>query len=90
MTITMTPELRKAIAEAGSEPVRIVDPETNRTYLIVKSHDHPAGTPLHEADDEDEEAIVKQTYPSIDKSFGATGWDDPVMDEYNDYETRRP
>jgi len=90
MTITMTPELRKAITEAGDEPVRIVDPETNWTYLVVKFQDHSAGTPLYEAGGEDEEAIVKRTYPLIDKAFGAAGWDDPLMDEYNDYEPRRP
>ena len=33
---TLTPELRRAIDQAGDEPVPITDPETHRTYLIIK------------------------------------------------------
>ena len=31
----MTPELRSALAAQPGRPLRLVDPETNRTYLVV-------------------------------------------------------
>lgn len=34
--MTITPELRNAVAEAGGEPVRIEDPETKTAYLVVR------------------------------------------------------
>ena len=34
--VIATPELQRAIDEAGDEPVPITDPETHRTYLVIK------------------------------------------------------
>jgi len=76
MTIALTPELRKAIAEAGDEPVTIVDPETNRLYRIVEI---PQGAERIA----DGETIVRWIYPSVDAVFGRSGWDDPRMNEYD-------
>ena len=33
--ITLSPELRRAVGEAGDKPVAMIDPETRQTYLIV-------------------------------------------------------
>ena len=35
--IILSPEQRRAIGEAGDRPVPIVDPETHRTYLIIRA-----------------------------------------------------
>ena len=35
----ITSELRKAIEQAGNEPVEIFDPETNTIDLLVREHD---------------------------------------------------
>jgi hypothetical protein len=34
--MNLTPELRQAVQQAGEEPVRIEDPETHQSYVIVK------------------------------------------------------
>ncbi len=34
--MTLTPELKRAVEQAGDEPVRIEDPETHTAYLIVR------------------------------------------------------
>jgi hypothetical protein len=34
--MTLTPELKEAVAKAGNEPVRVEDPETHTAYLIVR------------------------------------------------------
>jgi hypothetical protein len=35
-TMTLTPELKQAVEEAGEEPVRVEDPETHTTYVVIK------------------------------------------------------
>jgi hypothetical protein len=34
--MTLTPELKRAVEQAGDEPVRVEDPETHKAYLIVR------------------------------------------------------
>ncbi len=34
--MTMTPEQKKAVDEAGNAPVLVEDPETHESYVIVK------------------------------------------------------
>jgi hypothetical protein len=34
--MTMTTELKLAIEQAGSEPVRVEDPETHTAYVVIK------------------------------------------------------
>ncbi len=34
--MTITAEQRKAVAEAGEEPVRVEDPETHTAYMLVR------------------------------------------------------
>ena len=34
--MTITPEMRQASARAGGEPIRLIDPETNEAYYLVK------------------------------------------------------
>ncbi len=35
--VVLSPELQRAIGEAGDRPVPIVDPETQQTYLLIKT-----------------------------------------------------
>ncbi len=32
---TLTPELKQAVEQAGDLPVRLMDPQTNRAYVLV-------------------------------------------------------
>ena len=34
---TLTPELRQAVLQAGDSPVRLMDPETHRAYVLVSA-----------------------------------------------------
>jgi hypothetical protein len=34
---TLTPELRRAVEQAGDQPVEITDPQTNASYVLVKA-----------------------------------------------------
>ena len=33
----LTPELKRAVEQAGDSPVRLMDPETHRTYVLVSA-----------------------------------------------------
>lgn len=74
----ISPEIRHAIEQAGDEPARLIDPLTSTTYVLVRADQF-------EAEHED----IDTLYPLSEEAFGKAGWDDPKMDEYNDYETRR-
>ena len=34
---TLTPELKQAVDEAGDSPVRLIDPDTHRAYVLVSA-----------------------------------------------------
>lgn len=34
--MTITPELKQAMEQAGGEPVRVEDPETHTAYVLLK------------------------------------------------------
>ena len=34
--MTVTPELKQAIEQAGDEPVRVEDPDTHTAYVVIK------------------------------------------------------
>jgi hypothetical protein len=36
IVVTLTPDLKQALGKAGDEPVRVEDPETHTTYLVVR------------------------------------------------------
>jgi hypothetical protein len=37
MTIEMTEELRQALAAKPDEPIRLIDPKTNESYVVLRS-----------------------------------------------------
>jgi hypothetical protein len=77
MTLTLTPQ-QSAALQAESGPVRLHDPVTNSTYVLVRE-DAMAGLqslftdgPLSPAE---RETILRGVWKRAD-------WDDPAMDEY--------
>jgi len=34
---TLTPELKQAVEQAGDSPIRLTDPETHRSYVLVSA-----------------------------------------------------
>jgi hypothetical protein len=37
MTTTLTPEMRKALREAGEQPLEIIDSKTHERYMLLKA-----------------------------------------------------
>lgn len=83
MTLEITQEIRRALSQSGGEFLRLVDAENNSAYVLVPvgvydqiAHDQTAGQ-------------LRDTYAAQDAAAKAAGWDDPVMDEYNDYDAHK-
>ncbi len=80
MTTTFTPEIRKAIEEAGEQPLEIIDPETHQRYMLLKAevfdrlHRLLDGCPVSK---EEQQFLLAQ-------AGRRAGWDDPEMDIYDD------
>jgi hypothetical protein len=76
----LTPELRKAIEEAGDQPVPVIDPETQRRYVLLREEIYERLHSLFEAGplSKDEQRYL------LEQAAKRAGWDDPEMDVYND------
>jgi hypothetical protein len=63
MNIELTAEQREAIAVAGKSPPRLVDPDTNITYVLVPeaAYERVQGL-LADID-------PREVYPAVDRAF---------------------
>jgi hypothetical protein len=76
MATMLTEDQLRAAAAQPNEPLRLLDPSTNRSYVLVPSDVYDRYlTDFHAA----------ETYPALDRAF-ADGWNDPKMDDYDRYE----
>jgi hypothetical protein len=81
MSLEITSDLRQALDAEGT-PLRIVDSQSGSVYVIVPEEVFARVQALVGDD-------LGETYPAQVESAMRAGWDDPVMDEYNDYDRHR-
>jgi hypothetical protein len=83
MTMTISAEIRKAVEEAGEQPLEIIDPETQQRYMLLKADVFERlSMVLHGGVLSKEE----QKY-LLEQAGRRAGWDDPEMDIYDDLAT---
>jgi hypothetical protein len=86
MTPKLTSEQRQAIdAQQPGQPVYVVDADTQEKWVLVPDGTYQKIRALIGDDTFD----IRETYPLQEKAAGAAGWDDPAMDDYNDYDAHR-
>ena len=83
---TITPELRQAIEQAGDVPARVVDPETNTAYVLLRADLYERYKALFEEDDYD----VREMYPHVDKVMAEDDANDPALASYQDQSEPKP
>jgi len=85
MTIELTEAQSKALEQAGSAPPSVTDPRTQKTYVLISTETFDQIRALVPQDD----YTLTDTYRAqIDAAMRA-GWNDPVMDDYNNYDAHR-
>jgi len=84
MAPELSPELRQAMQQLhGAEPLRVVDPETNASYVIVKAEVYDQLQRV--LSDED----PREAYPLIAAVMQEDDEHDPLLDSYQSV-TRDP
>jgi hypothetical protein len=81
MSLELSNDQRQAVDAEGT-PLKLVDPRTGSIYVLV---DETVFQQLQSLSGDD----LADTYQAQIESAMRAGWDDPVMDEYNDYDRRR-
>lgn len=85
MTTKLTPEQRDELNQHGNRPVPVIDPVTNAVYFLVAGDLFERFKGLLDA----EQIDVEETYAAQSLVAGQSGWDDPEMDIYNDYDSQK-
>ena len=85
MTPILNDELQQALRHRGNGPVEIVDPRTNKVYLLIAREQYERIKPLFE-----EDPITPEEQLELLRQAGRrVGWDDPEMDAYDNYDGHR-
>jgi hypothetical protein len=86
MTPELTPDLRQAVHQLpGTQPLRLIDPDTNTVYVLVRAEVFEQGqAALHE-----DEAELADTYAAQSDAALRAGWDGPEMADYDNYDESR-
>jgi hypothetical protein len=88
--MTITPELRQAIEQSGGAPIRLEDPQSSETYVLLRASAFDRIQRLLEPLlSQHDDFQVSDAYASADETF-REGWEAPGMSEYDDYEKHRP
>jgi hypothetical protein len=76
---TLTQEQRQMLRQSEGEPVRLLDPDTNREYVLLQAEVYDRlRSALTDLD-------PRELYPALHRALRDEGWDGPQMDEYNRY-----
>jgi hypothetical protein len=85
MSLSLSDEQRRAVADHPGEPVELIDSTSHARYVLVPGDQFDRMRALLTSDDFD----IRQTYAAQSAALAAAGWDDPELDIYNDYDANR-
>lgn len=85
MSISLSAELRQALADHPGEPVEFVDEVSHARFVLLPAEQFERIKALLTNDEFD----LRETYAAQSAALGAAGWDDPELDIYNDYDANR-
>lgn len=81
MMANLTTEQLQLIAAHADQPIRLLDPESKRAYVLLPAEVYERLKVLLEDDYQ-----LRDTYPAQFQAAFRAGWGDPSMDDYNNYE----
>lgn len=80
----LSPELQQALDTQAEAPPRLVDPRTNKAYVLVAAEQYERVKALLEQDDD-----LTHTYPAQIEAAMRAGWGDAPMNDYDRYDELR-
>lgn len=81
MDPVLTFEQLQAIQAKPDGPVRVVNPQSNEAYIIVRAVIYDQMQRILK-----DEYQLSDTYVAQVQSAMRAGWNDPAMDDYNNYD----
>ena len=81
MDPVLTFEQLQAIQAKSDGPVRVVNPQSNEAYIIVRAVVYDQMQSILK-----DEYQLSDTYVAQVQSAMRAGWDDSAMDDYNNYD----
>ena len=82
MTVRLPDELRTVVVTHPGVPVELVDEQTQAVYVLMSADEFKRLKTVAEDN-------LSDTYAAQIESAMRAGWDQPIMDEYNDYDAHR-
>ena len=85
MSLELTEQQQQALESQTESVPRIVNPRTKQTYVLVREDLYERVKELVEGEDltADEKLLL------LAESGRRAGWDDPIMDDYDNYDESR-
>jgi hypothetical protein len=80
MTANLTAEQVQALSHEPEGFLRLVDPQSNKAHVLVPADEFERIQRLLEEDFD-----VRDAYAAQLRSAFRAGWDDPTMDDYDNY-----
>lgn len=77
-------EIQQALDAHADAPPRLVDPRTNKAYVLLAAEQYDRIRALLEQDDD-----LNDTYPAQMEAAMRAGWGDASMDDYDRYDELR-
>ncbi len=81
MTI-LSPEQVQDLQQAGDQPIRVVDPTTQKVYVILEDSRFEQLRSLIS----DEPLSISEQRHLLTRMGNRVDWDDPEMDRYDNYD----
>ncbi len=75
----LTKDQRNLLRQAGGEPLRLIDPDTNQEYVLLRADTYDQVRSVLD------DLNPRDLYAALHRTLSDEGWDDPHMDEYNRY-----
>jgi hypothetical protein len=86
MTVRLPEELRTVVTAMPGVTVELLDEQTHRSYVLLSLEEFQR---LKDQRLKGAEYELSDTYVAQLESAMQAGWNDPMMDEYDDYDLHR-
>lgn len=86
MTTTLPIELQSAIEVSGDTPLRVLNPRTQRVYVLIADEQFERLNALLNL----EPLALDEQQQALRDAGQRAGWDDPEMDVYDNYDAHQP